>query len=972
MNHQYIVLPNQGAHGPHIPLGVLKGTGQNTHYVKIPGTGKLHQNGLSGKRRVKPVVKVALGAYSTRDEVYLPAPASSGSHNFFNKGYSTIKIRETPGLGIAGVTGNKHYQLSPSHSAFDFANQFVVPGSGDNFFRHYTSLPNSGFTGKPAEPHFPIQIQSDDYIRNLVPPPYKYYQEKNKLKNKLNLKSKEPITESNIIINNAEVNKPASVQHAEYTPHSIDVQISPPQDPANAFGKQPNKEENNQKAVEVQVTKAKLHAFHSTVPPYNSGIENANFNTYKTINSPNDTPPPLPSLQTYEVTEGNPWQDSLFQTQFSTRIPEVSIKNEQSRLPSSLKPPTESESSVSPFLPTPFKSDSLTPTSPTQSEVSTIFTKLSLKQKVQATANPLFFDVKEVSTHYPVLGNPIPEYTQEQVNPNKNTDVPNEITINKQQFDREKQVSDSDPQVTIPSGPSGPSPKKNRLKHRQRRPGLRPRTTTEEPTAVTDVEIEKTNDEAVQKPIRQRRPIRYRTTTPSPSNEDLPAQVINTDNYRRRPNQRYRQRPTTESSPVDQSNSNDNNENERPDNMLQIVEQTTQRFVDEESSVRHTTDDNNVSNSELDSTTASTAQIKEERNRNRRPYETQSEYSNEAYQSTSAPNGDPTENGQVTSSKQYELQDEEIVTTTTSTTTTTKEPTTTKSNRIRGRPIKYDTHNRPRFSVKDYRQRLSQYTSTTTDTPKASTDSSTRTKYLNRFRRPTSTAQTEASDKNESSKTKSKESVATDRTSEAIITDKQVKAVNTRLRPFGRYRSTTEPTSTTASSKVTIRSNIFSNLRRPTPISLRKRIYNKQKNSTSEITTTEAVPVTEEENETELSNVVETTIPYSNQIQTESSTELNVPDSEEDDLPDFMSDEESEEAPTTSADILRSDTFLQRVSDLTSSAKNEYDTPGLFKSVSPTSRRVPSYFTIATDDPILPIETFFANIKDSNSGNSKS
>lgn len=52
----------------------------------------------------------------------------------------------------------------------------------------------------------------------------------------------------------------------------------------------------------------------------------------------------------------------------------------------------------------------------------------------------------------------------------------------------------------------------------------------------------------------------------------------------------------------------------------------------------------------------------------------------------------------------------------------------------------------------------------------------------------------------------------------------------------------------------------------------------------------------------------------------------------------------------------------KRVSDLTLAASKDYNTPGMFKAVSPNSRRIPSYFTIATDDPILPIEAFFPQL----------
>lgn len=52
----------------------------------------------------------------------------------------------------------------------------------------------------------------------------------------------------------------------------------------------------------------------------------------------------------------------------------------------------------------------------------------------------------------------------------------------------------------------------------------------------------------------------------------------------------------------------------------------------------------------------------------------------------------------------------------------------------------------------------------------------------------------------------------------------------------------------------------------------------------------------------------------------------------------------------------------KRVSDLTLAASKDYNKPGMFKSVPNNSRRIPNYFTIATDDPILPIEAFFPQL----------
>lgn len=195
----------------------------------------------------------------------------------------------------------------------------------------------------------------------------------------------------------------------------------------------------------------------------------------------------------------------------------------------------------------------------------------------------------------------------------------------------------------------------------------------------------------------------------------------------------------------------------------------------------------------------------------------------------------------------------------------------------------------------------------------------------------------------------------------SIITDKPVRAINTRLRPFGRQRSTTEASST---QRASIRPSIYSSVKRPTPISLRKRIYERQRNNTAE-TTTEPPEAEEVEENEALSEVVETTVPFS---QTESPMEFDSKKMSTESIESVKVEEdeesEEEEEQVTDNDVLRSDTFLQRVSDLTSSAKKEYDTPGLFKNVPSSSRRVPSYFTIATEDPILPIETVFANIKE--------
>lgn len=178
----------------------------------------------------------------------------------------------------------------------------------------------------------------------------------------------------------------------------------------------------------------------------------------------------------------------------------------------------------------------------------------------------------------------------------------------------------------------------------------------------------------------------------------------------------------------------------------------------------------------------------------------------------------------------------------------------------------------------------------------------------------------------------------------SIIKDNNVRAVNTQIRPFNNYR----PTESTATSKVSIRPNLFSVRRRP-PLSFRSK-YNqhnkteeKSNDDENEVTEAATQPTPNPENENPMSET--STVFHSNK--------MNVEPESTTDISKTIEDEEVNE-----------DDYSKRVSDLTSSFKNEYDTPGLFKSVSPNSRRIPNYFTISTDDPILPIEAFFPNLKD--------
>lgn len=155
---------------------------------------------------------------------------------------------------------------------------------------------------------------------------------------------------------------------------------------------------------------------------------------------------------------------------------------------------------------------------------------------------------------------------------------------------------------------------------------------------------------------------------------------------------------------------------------------------------------------------------------------------------------------------------------------------------------------------------------------------------------------------------------------------------NSRLRPINRKSTDVKP-------KVSIRPNLFSTKRRP-PIGLR----NKGNKTNDEITTTEEIETTE--------------------MSAETSSDIGRLSKEDDN--DFQSmvipgtDSPKLEGITTA---LTEDDYSKRVSDLTSSLNNEYNS-GFFKSVPSNSRKIPNHFTISTDDPILPIEAFFTNIKE--------
>ncbi|XP_057668142.1 mucin-2-like isoform X3 [Diorhabda carinulata] len=673
----------------------------------------------------------------------------------------------------------------------------------------------------------------------------------------------------------------------------------------------------------------------------------------------------------YEIHESfGKWQDNLNPYTFNYIKAKDSIHNIKDVRPHSTATQITNEPVVEfnlpPFLPTPYVPDPIYPTSATQSEASTVFSQVSQKMNKYKNAalnnNPLFFDIKEVSTHYPILGKPSFIDDDQTANPAKENEIVDEVTTPREEI----------------------TTKKRRRRPQPRRPvsttTTTTTTTTEEPP-ITEVYQIKSQEDIIpetEKPLPKRirqRPnrykhlsgsssinqessLRYRTTTPVAQYEE------NNEEKRTRGRNRYRQRG---------SGNKDSTELQKPVNRKRTRPTTTEmpanhkimekEKVNKPETVRH--DSRYSQKLDVETTTKEQRIIDYEENNM-----SDENMSEEIYEST--PNANfiddiglkvirtttpPDEttliNNEIelsTPSSQSQNNQDSLIETTLATiiptSTTTESKTTVKHNRIKTRPASLKTSNRPRFSVKDYRQRLNQHT--TSSTPPSTTDilkampEVPRIRFPARLRtRPTQYSTTTPAPPPEETTTEillrrrfkpkdPRHTVATESTN--IIPETNVKSVNTRLRPFDRQKINAELTtkSTVEDSKVkaSIKSSLYSNRRRPS-IGIRK--INKTEDAI--IKDKQEEKIDEEKDDAEL-----TTEYQSVKIST---TEIS---------------------PTTTIDINEND-YSQRVSELTSSFK-EYETPGLFKNVAPISRRVPNYFTLSTEDPILPIEAFFPGINE--------
>ncbi|XP_060518223.1 uncharacterized protein LOC132696996 isoform X3 [Cylas formicarius] len=867
----------------HIPLTSNYQHSRPLQMVKKHSAVKKQVTGIQAKPR-KPA-RGPVVAHTSRDEVFVPAP---------NTGTFSLVKSVSPNLGQreagSGLFGGNQFGFNQPNAHIEFTNRFSPSGAGNAFQRPV-------FFAKPFD--------TDVYTRNLVPPPRSSNAHKGNLRQNNGLVT-EATSNFEYFGNNA--NRLNSQQISSFGSH---------------FGfNLPTK--NNELAVDVQVTKENVKQFPGSFP------QQSNFDLLST-----NPPKPL----TYEVTEGK-WLDSQDIQYRPRNQPFLTPPNKakiQSARPGLLFQDASTPSppiiqaplvdlSVPAFLPTPYKPEnSVVPTSPTRDDVSTIFSQVSKKMNKHRhnalKTNPLFFNINEVSTHYPILG--VPEVDTEPV-----TEIQSGINENIVISDERGQQRARPTQATTQRDPT-----KTRISNRRRpRPKRPTTTTTTEETVVDTYEPVRSDEMENEPPPRRRRPrptqqrVREQEeVTSEPPVERKPTSHESSTKLRGRYRYKVRGRNPT-------SQSNDVGGNARPKERPNYPERIVQKTVAEpkytqdtsEVSVEQNSVEGEISSSYSDESSRQ-QESEEQHDFGRFRGHTTAQPFIEEIRTSAAPENEvdytTTTTTAATTTVEEEYVTQAVGTTPPSTTTETR---TTKSSRIRNRLNKFNASNRPRFSVKDYRQKLDQLTSTT---PTTTTESRRSTQSIARLRFP--------------SRLRGKTGATSTATINRIDEDstEQTTTLRTRFKPKEpRHQATTESdvtTEETTTTKVSIKPNLFSARRRAQYPNLKARIQNKTKKSEDEETTT----TEEATNPTEV-------------LTTESTT------------PETTS--KTTEETTTTEDIMKTDALMysQRVSDLTSSFKDEYDTPGLFKSVSPTSRRIPSYFTISTDDPILPIEAFFPKLKD--------
>ena len=315
---------------------------------------------------------------------------------------------------------------------------------------------------------------------------------------------------------------------------------------------------------------------------------------------------------------------------------------------------------------------------------------------------------------------------------------------------------------------------------------------------------------------------------------------------------------------------------------------------------------------------------------------------------------------------------EEIITTSSSTTmvpttiSTTQITTTTHASIEPGNRLKTKYGNRPRFSIKDYREKLNRATSTTVNPYEIEKTKSVRNETEFKFRRTkpsTTTYQRTTTESPESSKTSSeskfqkykprigtsryKTTAAPDANSTTTERTNTFKPNTNRYKPgtgkyYSRYRTSTAPPKDiddnpeTTTTKVNIRpKGVFSAKRQPFPL--------KSKPTVSTIE--ESAKIDEQEISA-----------YQDNIKTnENEVYPAVLTKKMDDSTTTTISSEEEEAHGKEDDKDTTGLESLRVADLTSSSSNDFHHSSYFKSNKVASKRPLSKITLPTENRILPL-----------------
>lgn len=288
--------------------------------------------------------------------------------------------------------------------------------------------------------------------------------------------------------------------------------------------------------------------------------------------------------------------------------------------------------------------------------------------------------------------------------------------------------------------------------------------------------------------------------------------------------------------------------------------------------------------------------------------------------------------------------------------------------------------NRPRFSIKEYKKKQLSTSSIASTTMTSTTTSPTTTKpdsqRFNRLRVNFNRRRNETGSAEETEGTRRRPAVTRSSTTTTESSVQTTTAYPKRgslpkrtfaNRNFTRPSTIVNDSETTTSAKPIIKNATTFNSNRPSTPNLRSRIQSyKAKESTSEssdlspntiknVNISAEVPIVVQEQYVTTS----TESPYKHEtsIMKIAKTPSSV-SSEKATTNNFLEDTTNR----NEFDLTGSPSeYSQRVAELTISGNENYS----FKSanIGPLSRRIPNYFTISTDDPILPIQAFFPQIK---------